>query len=154
MITDRAATPEDEGFLRHLFFVIRAPEFEAAGLVGPPLEMLLTQQYGARKAYYEQEYASAEYVIIESDGEPIGYEATVDIGTFHLLDIALMPEVRGNGIGTERMKSLMTKAEAMNKPMTLTVEVFNPALHLYERLGFVATDQTQVYQRMRWTSGG
>ena len=150
-ISGRQATPDDADFLRQLFFVVRAPEFEAGGLFGSQLEMLLAQQYQAMRTYYDQEYAAAEYVILESGGQPIGYEATIDIGTFHLLDIALMPEYRGQGIGTARMKNLQDRAIAMSKPLTLTVEVFNPALRLYERLGFVVTESAQIYQRMSWS---
>ena len=151
-ITDRLATPKDADFLRSLFFVIRAPEFESAGLAGPKLEALLNQQYHAMRNYYDQEYAEAEYVIIEAEGQPIGYEATVDIGSLHVLDIALMPEFRSRGIGTDRMRALQERAAKMGKSLTLTVEVFNPALRLYERLGFAVTDEAQVYLRMRWSS--
>ncbi|MBI1334771.1 MAG: GNAT family N-acetyltransferase [Armatimonadetes bacterium] len=150
-IQARPATAEDEAFLRGLFFTIRAPEFKMAGLQGEPLETLLAQQYVAMRTHYGRVYPDAVYEIFEFEGKPIGYQATIDDETLHLIDIALIPEFRSQGIGTDRMKRLQDLAQNSQKPLTLTVEKFNPALHLYERLGFVTYDEKDIYQRMRWT---
>jgi len=147
----RPATENDAGFLRRLFFTIRAPEFQLAGLVGPQLEMLLGQQYQAMRTHYDRVYPDAQYVIFERDDEPVGYQATLDTETLHLLDIALVPEWQNQGLGTLRMRALQQQATESGKPLTLTVEKFNPALRLYQRLGFVVYDDSDVYQRMRWT---
>lgn len=147
----RPATSDDSEFLRRLFFIIRAPEFEQAGLVGPQLDILLNQQYLAMRTHYDRVYPDASYVIFEIDGEQVGYQATIDVDTLHLIDISIMPEYRNQGLGTSRMLALQEHARRTGKPMTLTVEKFNPALRLYERLGFVVYDNSAVYQRMRWT---
>lgn len=149
-MTVRLATNEDSDFLRALFFEVRAPEFQIAGLHGEPLNQLLSQQYHAMRTYYDQVYAEAIYEIFESEGKPIGYQATIELDTFHLIDIALTETHRNQGIGTERMKALQAKAKNLQLPLTLTVEKFNPALRLYERLGFKPYDDSDMYLRMRW----
>jgi len=149
-VQTRIATPQDEPFLRRLFFAVRAPEFQAAGLSPEQLDELLGQQYKAMRSHYDQVFADAEYRIIEADGESIGYEATVDRDTIHLLDIALMPEWRNQGIGTARMELLQERARQSGKSLTLSVEKFNPALRLYERLGFRFAADMGIYQRMQW----
>lgn len=149
-VSVRVSTPEDASFLRDMFFEVRAPEFITAGLVGQQLEMLLAQQYGAMRTHYDREYADAIYEVFELAGERIGYQATVVLDSLHLIDISLVTRVRGNGIGTSRMMELQSRAAEMGLPMTLTVEKFNPAMRLYERLGFKPYMDSEVYLRMKW----
>ena len=54
-----------------------------------------------------------------------------------LVDISLLPEFRNRGLGTSLLRDLFTEAEAAGKPLTIHVEKFNPAMRLYQRLGFV-----------------
>lgn len=149
-ISVRTATTDDADFLKDLFYEVRAPEFEASGLVGVPLMQLLAQQYLAMRTHYDMVYAEAVYSIVELDGQRIGYQATIELDTLHLIDIALTTRVRGQGIGTALMKGLQAEATALGKPMSLTVEKFNPALRLYERLGFKPHMDSDFYLRMRW----
>ena len=53
------------------------------------------------------------------------------------MDIALLPEYRGRGIGTALLEELLVEADATGRRVTIHVERFNPARRLYERLGFV-----------------
>jgi GNAT superfamily N-acetyltransferase len=146
----RVATAEDASFLRDIFFEVRSPEFEAAGLSGPVLEQLLSQQYRAMRTHYDREYADAVYEIFELDGERIGYQATIELDTLHLIDISIVGSARSQGIGTRRMEALQARAMELGIPMTLTVEKFNPAMRLYERLGFKPYMDSDVYLRMKW----
>ncbi len=52
------------------------------------------------------------------------------------ISIALLPECRGQGIGTELMSRLIAYARGHNPGVSLSVVATNPALRLYERLGF------------------
>ncbi len=151
-VARRLATPYDEPFLRSLFFAIRGAEFIRAGLSGEHLDLILNQQYQAMRSYYAQVFADAQYVIYEYEGHPIGYHATIDRDTFHLIDISIVEDRRNLGLGTAQMRELQTEAQQRGKPMTLSVEKFNPARNLYLRLGFTVIEDGDVYQRMRWES--
>jgi len=72
------------------------------------------------------------------------------------MDIALLPEYRGRGVGGALLADLMAEASAGAKPLTIHVERFNRALRLYERLGFVPVADKGVYLLLQWspTSGG
>jgi GNAT superfamily N-acetyltransferase len=61
------------------------------------------------------------------------------------MDITLLPEHRGRGIGTRLLGDLMAEAAAGGKPLTTHVERFNRALALYERLGFIPVADKGVY---------
>ena len=48
------------------------------------------------------------------------------------------------------LKGLLAEAAAAGKPLRIHVERFNPALRLYERLGFRQLDDRGVYLFMEW----
>ena len=56
-----------------------------------------------------------------------------------------MPEHRGGGIGTSLLEELAAEADAAGKSLTIHVERMNPALRLYERLGFSVAEDKGVY---------
>ena len=67
-----------------------------------------------------------------------------------LIDITLLPEFRQDGIGTWLLRDLLAEGEAAGKPVTIHVEVFNPAMRLYERLGFRSVEERGPYRLMEW----
>ena len=73
-----------------------------------------------------------------------------------IVDIALLPEHRNRGTGSALLAGLMEEAATAVKPLTIHVERFNPALGLYQRLGFSAVADEGVYLLLRWsaTTGG
>ena len=57
------------------------------------------------------------------------------------LGIALIPEMRGQGIGTELMKRAMMHAKLLGiQKISLSVEPENPSRRLYEKIGFGKID--------------
>src|SRR6185437_16635571 len=103
----------------------------------------------AQDAYYREHYASAAFDVIEVDGEPAGrlYVARWD-HDIRIIDIALLPEYRGRGIGTALLRELLAEAAADGKRLSIHVELNNPARRLYERLGFVQVEERGVYLLM------
>jgi ribosomal protein S18 acetylase RimI-like enzyme len=73
------------------------------------------------------------------------------------LAVALLPGYEGGGIGTLLLRTLFAGAAAHYPAVTLTVRLDNPALRLYERLGFetreivtnrVGTDSAKMLLRL------
>ena len=52
------------------------------------------------------------------------------------------------------MRALQAEAAASRKPLRIHVERFNPALRLYERLGFKQIADRGVYWFMEWQRQG
>jgi ribosomal protein S18 acetylase RimI-like enzyme len=50
------------------------------------------------------------------------------------------------------LRELQDEAGAARKSLTIHVERFNPALRLYERLGFRQTEDKGVYLLLEWSS--
>lgn len=112
----------------------------------------LRQQFEAQDAYYREHYAGAEFLILEWDGQAVG-RLYVDRwpGEIRLMDVALLPEARGQGVGTRLLRELQDEARAAGKPLRIHVERFNPALRLYERLGFRVLEDRGVYLFLEWS---
>ena len=69
-----------------------------------------------------------------------------------IIDIALLAEYRTLGIGTAILQDLKEEARQASLPLVLRVEFFNPAMHLYSRLGFIKTREVNsIYHEMVWT---
>ncbi len=89
------------------------------------------------------------------EGEPIG-RLYLDRrpGELRIIDIALLSEQRGAGIGGALMQTVLDEAALLGKPVRIHVEKNNPAMHLYDRIGFRQVEDQGVYWLMEWTAGG
>ncbi len=88
--------------------------------------------------------------MIVAGGRPAGrlYVARWE-DEIRIVDIALLPEHRGNGLGTALLRELIEEADAAGKPLSIHVEQNNPARPLYDRLGFEEAGEFGVYVLMR-----
>ena len=68
-----------------------------------------------------------------------------------IMDIALLPEFRGQRIGSTLLQDILEQGKNMNLPVTIHVEQFNPAMHLYQRMGFYPKEDKGVYLLMEWS---
>lgn len=144
----RPARAEDEAFLYRLYVSTRADEVAAWGLDPETLGPLLRMQYAGQRGQYAAQFPAADHRIVLLDGRPAG-RIYVDRSEERLLliDVAVLPEHRGQGVGTTLVRSLLE--EAATRPVDLSVVRTNPARRLYERLGFAVVEQDAIYLRMR-----
>lgn len=150
-VTLRPATPRDYDFMRLLYHATRAEEMLRFPFDEAQKQEFLDKQFAAQFQHYGIHYPTCERNIIEKDGQPIG-RLWIDEWNdqIRLVDIALMPEWRGSGIGTRLVRDVLTRGAAAGKAVTIHVEGFNPALRLYQRLGFEHVDTNGVYYLMRF----
>jgi GNAT superfamily N-acetyltransferase len=114
-------------------------------------DAFVRSQFEAQHAWYRDHYEGAQFDVILVEGAPAGrlYVHRRD-RAIRLVDITLLPEFRAGGIGTSLLRGLLAEAEAAGKPVTIHVEVFNPAMRLYERLGFSPIEERGPYRLMEW----
>jgi ribosomal protein S18 acetylase RimI-like enzyme len=151
VVSLRRERNEDRDFRYRLFCDSRAPEF--ALLLAPGIfEQVMAHQFQAQTVGYGAEFPQASFDIIETAERPIGRIVVDRPGTMlHLVDLAIIPELRGRGIGTAVMRALMDEARWANIPVQLEVASENdPSLQLYLRLGFVPTETVPLYTRLEW----
>jgi ribosomal protein S18 acetylase RimI-like enzyme len=99
-----------------------------------------------------EQFAGAAFDVILLDGESIG-RLYVDRrpDEIRIIDIALLPEYRNRGIGSRLITALLAEGTAAGLPVRIHVEQYNPAMRLYNRLGFQKIDERGVYHLMEWS---
>jgi ribosomal protein S18 acetylase RimI-like enzyme len=147
----RPIVPGDLEFLHKVYAGTRAEELAATGWDDVQKETFLRMQFDLQHRYYQETFPTASYAIILWHGQPAG-RLYVDRrpGEIALIDIALLPELRGHGIGSHLMQSVLNEAKSAGKPVRIHVEKFNRALELYKRLGFQTIGDIGVYYHMEW----
>jgi ribosomal protein S18 acetylase RimI-like enzyme len=148
-ISLRLFTPDDQEFLFQLYSDVRRPEISAWGWNEQQQEMFLRMQFNAQQTWYESAYSGAEHRIIECDSRPAGRILVMrSADTIILVDIALLAEFRGHGIGARLISELLQLGARDRIPVRLHVLKTNPAQRLYQRLGFVQTGEDDMYLKM------
>ncbi len=152
-VTVRPANREDEDFLFQLFTATR-PELSLLNLEESQKQALIRMQFDAQRQQYDACYPQAESGIILSQGQAIGrLLVNRNEPDIILVDIALLPEHRNCGIGTGLIQKLLGEAAAAKRAVRLHVLKFNPALGLYERLGFHRVSDQSMYFEMKCEPG-
>ncbi|HKI04914.1 MAG TPA: GNAT family N-acetyltransferase [Thermoanaerobaculia bacterium] len=115
-------------------------------------EAFVRQQFNAQHIWYQEHYQGATFDVILVDGVPGGrlyvHRREAEI---RLVDITLLPEFRKGGLGTSILRELLAEGETAGKPVTIHVEIYNPAMRLYERLKFHPVEERGPYRLMKWS---
>ena len=150
----RPVITQDDEFLYRLYCTTREDEMNAAGFPPEQREPFLQMQFTAQKTHYEKFYPEAVHRIITSGEHAVGREyVNRDEDEILLVDLALLPEFCGGGIGTVLLEKLCEESTHTGKSVRLyAVKFNNRALQLYERLGFKTIDDTGVYLFLEWRS--
>lgn len=147
----RPVKDEDGEFLARLYASTREEELGPTGWSDEQKRLFCRMQFDAQAAHYREHYPAAEYSVIECDGVA-GGRLYVNRGAkeIRIMDLALLPEWRGKGIGSRLLRELQEETAAGGIRLSIHVEKFNPALRLYERLGFQPAEDRGVYLLLSW----
>ena len=142
----RPISDGDLPFLRRLYGSTREEELAVVDWPDAQREAFLDQQFAAQHRWYQEQYRGATFDVVEVEGQPAGrlyvarWEAEV-----RLVDVSLLPEYRGRGLGTALLNAVIAAATAAGKPVSIHVERMNRALGLYGRLGFRVREDKGMY---------
>ena len=147
----RPIAEADLPFLAELYASTRREEVAQVPWSDEQKEAFLRWQFESQHQHYQTYYPDCELLVIEKEREAIGrlYLDRWD-DEIRLVDIALLPEHRGGGLGTAILERVLSEGRARGLPVSIHVEYNNPALRLYRRLGFRHVDSNGVYYLMRW----
>ncbi len=153
-VTLRPAVPDDDAFLFEVYVSTRADEMAAWGWGAAQQDGFLRMQFKAQQSGYAAQYSTADHDIILLDEKPVGRLMVVRADDeIRLIDLALLPEACGKGIGTILFNDLLDEAGATARPVRLRVLQTNlGAIRLYQRLGFVNISEDPIYVEMEWLS--
>lgn len=151
-LTFRSITEADQPFLQQLYASTRTEELAIVPWSKDAKEAFLELQFRAQHNFYQSQFKDANYWVIEQTGVPIGrlyLDQRAD--EIRIIDIALMPAYRDQGIGTALLNAVQALGHAKNQPVRINVEHNNRALNLYLHLGFTKLREEGIYYLMEWS---
>ncbi len=153
--TLRPIEPEDRELLLRIYASTRAEELAAVPWSEQQRQDFLRFQFDAQHKYYMKHFPRAAFDLILLRGEPVGrlYVDRRD-DEIRLIDIALLPEHRGRGLGGAILRDVLAEGAESGRLVRIHVEYNNPAMRLYRRLGFERIEEQGVYHLMEWTPDG
>lgn len=152
----RPVTADDAALLLRLYASTRADELAMTPWPADVREAFVRQQCAAQAAHYQAHWPDALHAVIEAEAggthQPAGrlwWYRRSDV--LHVLDITLLPDWRGLGLGAACLRQLMAEAAGTGRAVSIYVEAGNPARRLYDRLGFAPVGEPEgIHQRMAW----
>jgi ribosomal protein S18 acetylase RimI-like enzyme len=144
--TLRPALPVDTDF-EHLLYASTRDDLRP---LGPEVfDGLVGMQFRAQSMSIRLDHPDAERRIVVVEDAPVGRLIIDGTGDeIEVIDLALLPEYRGQGIGTSVLRGVLARADRMGRAMRLHVEKQSRAVRLYERLGFVICGDVGLYFAM------
>ena len=132
----RPARIEDFDYCAHLYF-------QGMGVI-------IMQEMEVQAVGFRKRWDVTQVRIITLDGRKIGWlQSFVEEDALFLAQLFIDGAWRGQGIGTKVVEGLIKEAARAGRAVTLGVVKTNPALRLYQRLGFRTTheDGRKFYMR-------
>ncbi len=148
----RPATSEDESFLYELYANTRLEEVTNWGWDERTIDGFLRMQWMAQRQSYQLQYPNLRQQLVLVQAQQAGRVLTCAAErALILVDISLLPEYRGQGIGTKLIQAVQQEAAERRQSVQLSVLHDNPAAkRLYERLGFKVTGDSDTRCQMEW----
>jgi ribosomal protein S18 acetylase RimI-like enzyme len=149
----RHALEDELDFLFAVYASTRIDELAGVGWSDEQVSTFLSMQATAQDAEYRQRHPHGAFCVIEFRGEAIGrlYTSWLTPRELRILDIALLPQYRNHGLGSQLLRHVIGVADESAAMVSLHVEAWNPARGLYQRLGFTEVASNDVYIRVECT---
>lgn len=143
-------TEDDAELIEEIYYFTRNEEFAMLGWNDDQLKPFLKMQCDFQNKSYRMHFPNAEFSLVLLDDEKIG-RMIVDRNEneIRLVDIAVLPQFRGKGIGSKLIEKLYSEAKEKSLPLSLQVEKNNNnAFRLYKKQGFEIVDESEIYFAM------
>ena len=138
MIKLRPVEEKDTAFIEAVYRTTREVELNFTNWSEHQKNAFISMQSTAQLAEYKTKFPGARFQVIIYNKKNAGRFFTGENETeIRLLDITLLPQFRGKGIGTDLLQQLKERSNNIQKKISLHVEATNPILKLYQRLGFI-----------------
>jgi ribosomal protein S18 acetylase RimI-like enzyme len=146
---------EQSGDADFLFALFAANNAMMSAPVPPAMrDALIATQHRSQTASYRRDFATADFLIVEWSGVPIGRIVAHRGGEFvHIVDLALLPAHRHRGFGTALVRAFMDEAAGHGLGVSAAVLMNNtPSLGLFRKLGFSETASAgAAHIDVRWS---
>lgn len=153
-VTFRAEDEGDAELVRRAHVAHRQMLLAGLGWPTEALAQLCDGQHALQERHITDHHPAAERRVIVADGRAVG-RVCVDqtCRPWRIVDIALLPDAQGRGLGSEALRQLLHEATTAGVAVDLHVGHDNPrAEALYRRLGFTdAVCAAATHCRLCWS---
>ena len=145
----RPVRETDREFLIAVYGSTREEELRPLSWSEEQKAAFIAMQFEAQQKHWGEVYPEASRDVVIVSGEPAG-RLYVNRGEkeIRIVDIAVLSPFRNKGVGEGLLRSIFEEGDASGRPVTIHVERHNPAMSLYERLGFTMKEDKGVYLLM------
>lgn len=150
-VTLRPVQPADEEFLLRVYASTRSAELALVPWTPEQKTVFVRMQFEAQRKHYQARYPRSEYSVIAHQGRDVGRLWRVsEPDGIHILDLTLLPECRGAGIGAALLRRLQREAAGSGLGLFIYVESAGPALPVFEHLGFRREKEEGIQWLLHW----
>lgn len=138
MVKLRSVEERDGSFIEMVYRSTREAELKLTDWTEQQKKAFIMMQSMAQLAEYKEKFPGADFQVIVYKKKDAGrFYTWENENEIRLIDITLLPQFRGKGIGNYLLMELIKRSKKTQKKISLHVEAINPALQLYLRMGFV-----------------
>jgi ribosomal protein S18 acetylase RimI-like enzyme len=107
-----------------------------------------------QQTLFQERFEPSLLQIVVVDGRDVGVlSIKQQSDTLVLANLQILPDSQKQGLGTAIIRALIWQASQQGISVSLQVLKVNPALKLYERLGFTVTGETDTHYLMKTVPG-
>jgi len=141
----RPATDGDADFLFELFASTRV-DITLSDIPLKQKRLIMRQQFHAQTTHYASHFSQADFLIVMQGKTRIGrLVIDRDQTEIRVIDIAILPQWRGQGIGTRLMTDILTEGRVSDRPVRLHAEKMGRVVEFYRRLGFEVIEEKEMH---------
>jgi ribosomal protein S18 acetylase RimI-like enzyme len=149
MITYKNIETKDQEFIERVYRSTREIELNLTSWPEDQKQRFIIMQLMAQLTEYNNKFKNASYQVLLFKKKPAGRLYTWESNSeIRIIDISLLPEFQGKGIGTKVLTDIIGSAKQRSKTVTLYVAHGNPVKKLYERLGFKKISDSTTHEYM------
>ena len=147
----RPVRDEDQDVLLAIYSSSRAEEMALVPWTDAQKKAFMQMQFLAQQDHYRTYFPQATHDLILVGDAPVG-RLYVDRreSEIRILDITLLEQARGQGTGTRIIQELMKDAAYRDQSLSIYVESYNRSLGLFQRLGFMKTEENGASWLLVW----
>ena len=150
-ISLRPVTADDREFLLRVYECSREIELSMVPWDAATRRAFVEHQFDAQSSYYSSEYQDPVHHVIKLADEPVGrlYVNRTDT-EIAILDITVLSQYRGRGIGSSIVGDLLDEARRSDKSVQVYAETFNPSQEFFTKRGFKIENNDGVNLKLVW----
>ena len=147
-VTRRSMNGDDMEFLYRVYVSTR-DDIAQAPVSEEQKQALYWHQFESQHVHYQKYFKGSEFDVVLVNGKPAGrvYVHQTD-DEIRIVDLSLLPEFRGKGVGEKVLSEIFEQADRCNKPLRLRVDPNKPALKWYLGLGFQKIEEEEFCWHM------